>query len=139
MSAARERADEAAAHAIAMVEQDVFDLLGNDRFLDAPELGGRFRGYRVGDGSVFAALPLKQAKLAIDGTGLLVVVTTFGPETHHVQRAPRSMVLARVLAPYIEAMKTALERHAAACEARGVKFENIRARAGRICAALSTT
>lgn len=136
MISARDIADDEAARVISRVEPAVIDMLGGGDLLDTPVIGGKFRGYRVGDGSVFAFLPMRAAKLAIDAKGMLVVATAFSLDLTHVQRAPRPMLLARILDPYRDAMRVALQRHGAAAGKRGRKFEAVTATARRIAEVL---
>lgn len=136
MTAARGAADAAAAAAMGRVEREVVAMLAGEHLLGAPDLGSNFRGYRVGDGSIYEKLPKREAKLAIANTGLFVIVTRFA-DTTFVQGAPITFCQARILDAYCSAMRAALARHVGEAKERSVRFEAIEARARRLCDALA--
>lgn len=134
MKAARSHADESAAEAIEEIERRVAAALDREILMGLPDMGDRVYGVRVGaDVSAFAKVPRGAPPcLAIDRHGMLVAVSITAGGTAFVQRAPRGMIKAGILEPYMSAMALAIDVHVRSAERRTEQFEIIRNIAERI-------
>jgi hypothetical protein len=138
MVANRERADEKARDAIEMVEVAIREALGGETLRGLPDLGDRVFGLRVGvDGSAHARIPPKRPVLVLEAKGLLVLATISEKGTAFYQKAPRSMLKASLLVPYMRAVGTALRIHLEAAEKRAAEFARVVDLSGRVAAVLA--
>lgn len=131
MVASRSDADEAARKAIEIVERALVRALDGEALRGLPDLGG-VQGLRVDpQASAFTPLPRMRPALLLDTHGLLVVSTRFR-STSHVQRAPRGVVRASHLVPYLHAVCHALTIHEKSAQDRTATFRRVRDLAGRV-------
>lgn len=133
----RMEADAKAREAVDLVERKLVQALDGESLRGSPNLGDKVFGFRVGvEGSQFAKLPKAAKCLVLDQHGMLIFVTTHGG-TAMVQRAPRGLVRASVLVPYVRAVKTAIDLHLRRVPQRSAEFERMTQLAAKIAAAMS--
>lgn len=130
----RELADDAARDAIREIENALVVALQGETMRGLPDLGGKVFGVRVDpQASAFAPLPQRRTVLVLEAKGQLCAVSRHGSEAF-VARAPRSMVVASVLVPFIRAVGHAISLHLSAIGRRNAEFTKIADIARRICA-----
>lgn len=137
MVTSREDADEKAREAVEAVEASLIFALGREALRGLPDLGDGIHGLRIGvEGSQFAKLPRGRSVLVLDSKGMLVWATMFASGTAFVQRAPRALIRASILVPYMGAVGRALDLHLRSAETRTEEFRHISALGEKIAAAM---
>ena len=141
VSAARERANEAAVRAVRGLERRLVESLGDDVLRGLPNLtpGHRntaFHGLRVSDApsrdGPAEELPRDgRAVLAISNRGVLVLVRRTA-DGHEVSPAEDADVRADTLRPFIAAVQCAVEAYLTRAERRAAAYEEISALALRL-------
>ena len=132
MVESRQDADDAARKAVDAVERALVHALNGEALRGLPDLGCGIYGLRVDpQASAFAPLPRSRPCLVLDAHGMLTVSTRIGTAAH-AQRAPRGVVRASHLVPYLHAVCHALGNHEKSAQVRADAFRKVRDIAGRV-------
>lgn len=133
---ARGDADEKARVAIEAVERELLKALDGESLRGLADLGDGVHGLRVGvEGSANAKLPKTgRAVPVLEAKGLLVVATMFDTGRAFIQRAPRGVIRASLLLPYMRVVELALGLHVRSADMRSAEFRRVSALADRVVA-----
>lgn len=125
-------ADARARDAIDLIQRRLVEALGGEPLRGMPDLGDHIYGMRVGhDVATGARLPRDRAVLVLESRGLLVMAMLYG-RAGFVQKAPRGVIRASDLDPYVRVVSLALAEHLRLVETRGEEFLRVSALSDKI-------